>query len=219
MRILVIEDDEVLREGIADGLGLEGFEVDAVATCADARLAAACGDHAAAVLDIGLPDGSGLTLLTEWRRAGNALPVILLTARDMVSDRIDGLDAGADDHIGKPFELSELAARLRAITRRAAGRATAALTIGRLTIDEARRLVTYGGEDVALSRREFSVLHALARRPGHVLSRSQLEDHIYGWQEEVESNAVEVHIHKLRAKLGRDVIETVRGEGYRIAEV
>lgn len=218
MRILVIEDDEVLRDGIAVGLGLEGFQVDAVANCADARLAVACGDHSAAVLDIGLPDGSGLTMLAEWRRGGNALPVVLLTARDMVSDRIDGLDAGADDYLGKPFDLSELAARLRAITRRAAGRATAAITIGRLTIDEARRWVLLDGENVPVSRREFSILHALAERPGHVLSRPQLEDRIYGWQDEIESNAIEVHIHKLRAKLGRDVIETVRGEGYRIVK-
>jgi two-component system response regulator QseB len=218
MRILVIEDDEVLRDGIAVGLGLEGFEVDAVATCADARLAAACGDHSAAVLDIGLPDGSGLAMLADWRRGGSTLPVVLLTARDMVSDRIDGLDAGADDYLGKPFDLSELAARLRAITRRAAGRATAAITIGRLMIDEARRWVTLDGENVPVSRREFSILHALAERPGHVLSRPQLEDRIYGWQEEIESNAIEVHIHKLRVKLGRDVIETVRGEGYRIVK-
>lgn len=218
MRILVIEDDEVLRDGIAVGLGLEGFEVDAVATCADARLAAACGDHSAAVVDIGLPDGSGLTMLADWRRGGSTLPVILLTARDMISDKIDGLEAGADDYLGKPFDLGELAARLRAITRRAAGRATASIIIGRLAIDEARRRVTLDGEDVPVSRREFSVIHALAERPGHVLSRSQLEDHIYGWQEEIESNTIEVHIHKLRAKLGRDVIETVRGQGYRIVK-
>lgn len=218
MRILVIEDDEVLRDGIAVGLGLEGFEVDAVATCADARLAAACGDHSAAVVDIGLPDGSGLTMLADWRRGGSTLPVILLTARDMISDKIDGLEAGADDYLAKPFDLGELAARLRAITRRAAGRATSSITIGRLTIDEARRKVTLDGEDVPVSRREFSVIHALAERPGHVLSRSQLEDQIYGWQEDIESNAIEVHIHKLRAKLGRDVIETVRGQGYRIVK-
>ncbi|MBV2149065.1 winged helix-turn-helix domain-containing protein [Sphingobium sp. AS12] len=214
MRILLVEDDDILRDGIVVGLGLEGFEVDAVACLADAR--AAIGDHAGVVLDIGLPDGSGLDLLAEWRRAGVETPMLLLTARDMVTDRVDGLDRGADDYLGKPFDLTELSARLRAIMRRASGRASGDLELGALTISEARRSVALDGEEIAVSRREFAILHALAERPGHVLSRSQLEDRIYGWQEEIESNAVEVHIHKLRAKLGRSRIETVRGEGYRI---
>ncbi|MEO7467923.1 MAG: winged helix-turn-helix domain-containing protein [Sphingobium limneticum] len=214
MRILLVEDDDILRDGIVVGLGLEGFEVDAVACLADAR--AAIGDHAGVVLDIGLPDGSGLDLLAEWRRAGVETPVLLLTARDMVADRVEGLDRGADDYLGKPFDLTELSARLRAIMRRASGRASGVLELGALIISEARRSVALDGEEIAVSRREFAILHALAERPGHVLSRSQLEDRIYGWQEEIESNAVEVHIHKLRAKLGRSRIETVRGEGYRI---
>lgn len=216
MRILLVEDDEVLRDGIVAGLGLDGFEVDAVATLAQAR-AVAAGDHAGIVLDIGLPDGSGLDLLVEWRRAGSTIPVLLLTARNLISDRVEGLDRGADDYLGKPFDLGELAARLRAILRRASGRASGDLTLGALTISEARRSVALNGAEIAVSRREFAILHALAEQPGHVLSRSQLEDRIYGWQEEVESNAVEVHIHKLRSKLGRERIETVRGEGYRIA--
>lgn len=214
MRILLVEDDDILRDGIVVGLGLEGFEIDAVACLADAR--AAIGDHAGVVLDIGLPDGSGLDLLAEWRRAGVEIPVLLLTARDMVADRVEGLDRGADDYLGKPFDLTELSARLRAIMRRASGRASGDLELGALIISEARRSVALDGEEIAVSRREFAILHALAERPGHVLSRSQLEDRIYGWQEEIESNAVEVHIHKLRAKLGRSRIETVRGEGYRI---
>ena len=214
MRILLVEDDDILRDGIVVGLGLEGFEVDAVACLADAR--AAIGDHAGVVLDIGLPDGSGLDLLAEWRRAGVETPVLLLTARDMVADRVEGLDRGADDYLGKPFDLTELSARLRAIMRRASGRASGDLELGALIISEARRSVALDGKEIAVSRREFAILHALAERPGHVLSRSQLEDRIYGWQEEIESNAVEVHIHKLRAKLGRTRIETVRGEGYRI---
>lgn len=214
MRILLVEDDDILRDGIVVGLGLEGFEVDAVACLADGR--AAIGDHAGVVLDIGLPDGSGLDLLAEWRRAGVETPVLLLTARDMVADRVEGLDRGADDYLGKPFDLTELSARLRAIMRRASGRASGDLELGALIISEARRSVALDGEEIAVSRREFAILHALAERPGHVLSRSQLEDRIYGWQEEIESNAVEVHIHKLRAKLGRTRIETVRGEGYRI---
>lgn len=214
MRILLVEDDDILRDGIVVGLGLEGFEVDAVACLADGR--AAIGDHAGVVLDIGLPDGSGLDLLAEWRRAGVETPVLLLTARDMVADRVEGLDRGADDYLGKPFDLTELSARLRAIMRRASGRSSGDLELGALIISEARRSVALDGEEIAVSRREFAILHALAERPGHVLSRSQLEDRIYGWQEEIESNAVEVHIHKLRAKLGRTRIETVRGEGYRI---
>ncbi|MBC7159752.1 MAG: winged helix-turn-helix domain-containing protein [Porphyrobacter sp.] len=216
MRILLVEDDEVLRDGIVAGLGLDGFDVDPVATLAEAR-AVATGDHAGIVLDIGLPDGSGLDLLAEWRRAGSTTPVLLLTARNLISDRVDGLDRGADDYLGKPFDLSELAARLRAILRRASGRASGDLTLGALTISEARRSVALNGAEIAVSRREFAILHALAEQPGRVLSRSQLEDRIYGWQEEIESNAVEVHIHKLRAKLGRERIETVRGEGYRMA--
>ena len=168
------------------------------------------------MLDIGLPEGSGLDLLAEWRRAAVETPVLLLTARNMVTDRVDGLDRGADDYLGKPFDLTELSARLRAIMRRASGRSSGDLELGALTISEARRSVALDGEEITVSRREFAILHALAERPGHVLSRSQLEDRIYGWQEEIESNAVEVHIHKLRAKLGRSSIETVRGEGYRI---
>lgn len=217
MRILVVEDDDVLRDGLVAGLGLEGFEIDAVATCEDARAGAAGGDHAGIVLDIGLPDGSGLDLLGEWRRGGVTTPVLLLTARNLVTDRIGGLDVGADDYLGKPFDLSELAARLRAILRRSSGRSSGEIQIGALTISEACRSVALDGRPVALSRREFAILHALAEHPGHVLSRSRLEDRIYRWQDEVESNAVEVHIHKLRVKLGRDRIETVRGEGYRIA--
>jgi len=217
MRILLVEDDEVLRDGIVAGLGLDGYEVDAVTTLAEAREGAASGDHAGIVLDIGLPDGSGLDLLAEWRRSGMKLPVLLLTARNLVSDRIEGLDSGADDYLGKPFDLSELSARLRAILRRAAGRASSDIEIGELVVSEARRAVLLSGKEIAVSRREFAILRALTERPGHVLSRSQLEDRIYGWQEEVESNAVEVHIHKLRGKIGRERIETVRGEGYRIA--
>lgn len=215
MRILLIEDDDVLSDGIVAGLSLEGFEVDAVGTLADAR-AVTTGDYAGVILDIGLPDGSGLDLLAEWRRGGVQAPILLLTARNLVSDRVQGLDRGADDYLGKPFDLAELSARLRAILRRSSGRARDELELGPLTISEARRTVTMNGANVPLSRREFAILHALAERPGHVLSRGQLEDRIYGWDEEVESNAIEVHIHKLRAKLGRETIETVRGQGYRM---
>ncbi len=215
MRVLVVEDDEVLRDGLKSGLQLEGMTVDAVESCEDARAALSSG-HEAVVLDIALPDGSGLDLLREWRRQGIRLPILLLTARNFVEDRVEGLDRGADDYLGKPFDLSELAARLRALQRRAAGRAVSSLRIGPLEVDPAHRRVTVDGVEVSLSRREFAVLEVLAENPGHVMPRSRIEDRIYGWQEEVGSNAVEVHIHNLRAKLGQGVVETVRGVGYRI---
>jgi two-component system, OmpR family, response regulator QseB len=218
MRVLVVEDDEVLRDGLLAGLALEGLTPDAVETCEDARAAVATSQHDAIVLDIGLPDGSGLDLLREWRRQGITTPALLLTARNLVEDRIEGLDRGADDYLGKPFDLGELAARLRALARRAAGRAEAVVRVGALTIDPAAHRVTLGAEEVPLSRREFAVLEVLAELPGQVVSRSRIEDRIYGWQEEVGSNAVEVHIHNLRNKLGSDIIETVRGVGYRIGQ-
>lgn len=217
MRVLVVEDDEILRDGLAAGLRLEGMTVDAVEDCEDARATLPSGDYEAVVLDIALPDGSGLDLLHEWRRQGISVPILLLTARNFVEDRVEGLDRGADDYLGKPFDLTELAARLRALQRRASGRAVASIHIGALEIDPALRRVTIEGREISLSRREFAVLEALAEKPGHVISRSQIEDRIYGWQEEVGSNAVEVHIHNLRAKLGPGIVETVRGVGYRIA--
>ena len=216
MRILVVEDDEVLQEGLKIGLELEGFTADVVGRCDEADACVRDRDHDAVVLDIGLPDGSGVDLLHRWRRDGLEVSVLLLTARSMVEDRVEGLDAGADDYLGKPFELSELAARIRAISRRRSGRAESTISIGSLVIDPGRRCVLLEGDVVPLSRREFAVIHALAEHPGHVLSRGRLEERIYGWQEEVESNAIEVHIHNLRGKLGREIIETVRGEGYRI---
>lgn len=216
MRILVVEDDEVLREGLDAGLTLEGHTVDLVETCADAREAAANFSYNAFVVDIGLPDGSGLDLVREWRRSGDTTPILLLTARTMAEDRIEGLDQGADDYLGKPFDLGELAARLRALVRRANGRTEPSVTIGPLAITLATRQVTLEGDEIELSRREFAVLEVLVRQPGHVISRAQIEEAIYGWQEEVGSNAVEVHIHNLRGKLGSKFVETVRGVGYRI---
>lgn len=218
MRILVVEDDPVLMNGLQVGLALGGFTVDVVGTCADADTALRSGAFDALVLDLMLPDGSGLDVLAKLRRRGAALPVLLLTARDAVSDRICGLDAGADDYLGKPFDLDEVAARLRALMRRSAGRSAAVLTWRNMTLEPATMKVTSNGDPVRLSRREFTILHALMDRPGQVLSKSQLEEKLYGWQEDVESNTVEVHIHHLRAKLGVSTIETVRGIGYRLAE-
>jgi two-component system response regulator QseB len=212
----VVEDDAVLLDGLREGLKLIGFAVDGVATVSDATEALANDTFDAVVLDRMLPDGSGLDVLKTIRRAGNTTPVLLLTAKDEVGDRIDGLDAGADDYLGKPFDLDELAARLRAITRRSGGRASSELTVRGLRLDPASMLVQCGGAEVSLSRREFSILHALMESPQVIHSKQALEQRLYGWQEDVESNTIEVHIHKLRAKLGSAAIETVRGVGYRL---
>ena len=216
MRILVVEDDAMLRDGLKVGLGLHGFTVDAVASCGDARAALATAEFDAIVLDLMLPDGSGLDILRELRRRQDATPVLLLTAKDTVADRIGGLDTGADDYLGKPFDLDEVAARMRAISRRAAGRASPVLAWNGIELDPGRRTVEVDGKPVGLSRREFSILEALMRHPGTVLSKDQLADRLYGWEEDVESNTVEVHVHHLRVKIGRDAVETVRGLGYRL---
>lgn len=218
MRILIVEDDEVLIDGLKVGLGLAGFTVDAVETCADAAAALHASTFDAVVLDLMLPDGSGLNVLAEMRQRDDATPVLLLTARDSVADRVSGLDAGADDYLGKPFDLDEVAARLRALTRRSTGNASAILRWKSFQLDPASMSVSDAGRPLRLSRREFSILRALMDRPGQILSKTQLEERLYGWQEDVESNTIEVHIHNLRGKLGPGRIETVRGVGYRLAE-
>lgn len=219
MRILLVEDDEMLLDGLKAGLGLHGFQVEAVALLGDAESALRAGRFDAVVLDIMLPDGSGLDLLRKLRAKADRTPVLLLTARDTVVERINGLDLGADDHLGKPFDLDELAARLRAVIRRGQGRSAPQLAWGVLVLDPAKREVTLAEAPVSLSRREFAVLEALMERPGIILSREDLQERLYGWLDEVESNAVEVHVHKLRAKLGRDAIRTIRGVGYRMGEM
>ncbi|TPE51749.1 response regulator [Amaricoccus solimangrovi] len=217
MRILIVEDDELLQDGLAVGLRLAGFVPEVVGTLADAGQALSSGAFDAVVLDVMLPDGSGLDFLRGLRTRGARTPVLVLTALDGLGDRIAGLDTGADDYLGKPFELDELAARLRAILRRGDGRARAELVWNGLALDPARMVGSRGGAEVAFSRKEFVILHALMQHPTAILSRAALEERVYGWQEEVESNAVEVHVHKLRAKLGAGFIETVRGAGYRLA--
>ena len=216
MRILVIEDDPVIANGVKVGLGLSGTAVEVVTTCADAREAIAATSFDAIVLDVMLPDGSGLDWLAELRRTEDKTPVIVLTALDEVGDRIGGLDKGADDYLGKPFDLNELAARIRAIARRAEGRATAQLVCGDIVLDPATLTANAKGNDVSLSPREVAILSTLMKRGGEVRSKYELEAAIYGWQEGVESNAVEVHIHNLRIKIGKDAIQTVRGLGYRM---
>ncbi|PWL19172.1 DNA-binding response regulator [Falsochrobactrum shanghaiense] len=217
MRILVIEDDPILLDGLSVGLGLAGFTVDTVPSCSDAEAAIAAQTYNAVVLDLMLPDGSGLDVLKSMRQARDETPVLLLTARDQVSERIAGLDAGADDYVGKPFDLHELAARVRAIARRGTGRASATLNWRGVELDPAEMSARLHGETLRLTRREFSILRALMERPTATISKSTLEETLYGWQEEVESNAVEVHVHHLRSKLGAGFIETVRGVGYRLA--
>ena len=217
MRLLIVEDDEMLRDGLVVGLRLAGFTADAVANCADANQALDIGGFDGMVLDLMLPDGSGLDVLARLRARGSTLPVLLLTALDRSPDRVTGLDAGADDYLGKPFDLPELAARLRAILRRGEGRAAARMDWNGLSLDPARMEGRIAGRAVRFSRREFTILHALMERPGTILGKSALEERLYGWQEDVESNTVEVHIHNLRFKLGAAFIETVRGVGYRLA--
>lgn len=216
MRILVVEDDAVLSDGLKVGLAFNGWTIDLVGSCEEARAALASTRFDAVVLDVMLPDGSGLGLLAEMRRQRDSMPVLLLTALDETADKVRGLDTGADDYLGKPFDLNELSARLRALGRRRTGRSDPILKTAGISIDPATQEVAIDGRPLSLSRRELAVLTALMERPGIIRSRVEIEDRLYGWQEEVESNAVEVHIHNLRSKIGRDAIETVRGLGYRM---
>jgi two-component system, OmpR family, response regulator QseB len=218
MRVLLVEDDAMIGEAVRTGLRQDGFTVDWVreAEAGDAAIKAEA--YTLVLLDLGLPRKSGLDWLRELRRRGIRLPVLILTARDAVADRVAGLDSGADDYLVKPFDLDELAARLRALLRRDAGRAEPLLKHGELTLDPATHEANYRGESINLSAREFALLAALLERPGAILSRAQLEQRLYGWGEEVESNAVEVHIHHLRRKLGADFIRNVRGLGYTVSK-
>ncbi len=217
MRILLVEDDSMVGESLRQGLRQDGFAVDWVRDGEDAELALAGEPYELLLLDLGLPGQSGLELLAALRKRGSDLPVVIITARDALPDRIAGLDTGADDYLVKPFDLEELEARIRAVLRRQAGRAQPLLQQGDLTLNPATHQVLKGETSVRLSSREFRLLQALLERPGAVLSRTQLEERLYGWQEEVESNAVEVHIHHLRKKLGAGVILNVRGVGYTVA--
>ncbi|HKB54772.1 MAG TPA: winged helix-turn-helix domain-containing protein [Ramlibacter sp.] len=216
MRILLVEDDALLGDGLRAGLRQLGFQVDWVRTGDAAERELRGEPYAAAVLDLGLPLKDGMDVLTSVRRAGIKLPVLVLTARDAVPDRIRGLDAGADDYVVKPVDLDELAARLRALVRRSHGQPHERLRAHGIEIDPAGRTVVRGAETLTLPAREFDLLHALMLNAGRVLSREQLEQHLYSWGQEVESNAIEVHVHHLRRKLGAALIQTVRGVGYLI---
>ena len=218
MRLLLAEDDRMIGESVQRGLKQDGFAVDWGADGRAAELALAEKVHDLLVLDLGLPRKEGLDVLRSMRQRGDLRPVLIVTARDAVTDRVAGLDAGADDYVVKPFELTELAARIRALLRRSAGRAEPVVAYGDIELFPVTREVRLRGDAVALSPREFAVLEALLARPGAILSRAQLEEKLYGWNEEVESNAVEVHIHALRRKLGAEAIRNVRGVGWMIAK-
>lgn len=214
MRILLAEDDSLLGDGLRAGLRQLGFQVDWVRDGVAAERELRAEPYAAAVLDLGLPLLDGMDVLAAVRKAGIAVPVLVLTARDAVPDRVRGLNAGADDYVVKPVDLHELAARLRALVRRAHGQPREALTAQDVVLDPAARSVHQDGNPVTLSSREFDLLHALMLNAGRVLSREQLEQQLYSWGQEVESNAIEVHVHHLRRKLGNALIQTVRGVGY-----
>lgn len=218
MRLLLVEDDPMIGASVQSGLRLEGYTVDWVRDGAAADLAVANGVYELILLDLGLPRKSGLDLLAGLRKKGHAMPVLVITARDSVADRVKGLDAGADDYLVKPFDLDELSARIRALLRRQAGRASPVIEHGALSLNPATHEVVLNGAPVNLSAREFALLHALLEQPGVPLSRAQLEERLYGWDEEVESNTVEVYIHALRRKLGAEWIRNVRGVGYLVPE-
>ncbi len=219
MRLLIVEDDRLLGDAIQAGLTQAGFAVDWVCDGLAAENALAgqlASDYAAMVLDLGLPRRDGLTVLKGIRQRGSALPVLILTARDTIEDRILGLDSGADDYLLKPFDMGELLARLRALIRRAEGKATPRLEVSGIVLDPAAHTVSVDGTPIDLTAKEFALLHTLMLNAGRVLSRQQLEQHLYSWNDETGSNTIEVYVHHLRRKLGRDLIRNMRGIGYLI---
>lgn len=214
MRILLAEDDPLLGDGLLKGLAHEGYVVDWVKDGLAASHALKVEKFDLVVLDLGLPKRPGLEVLREFRAAGSTVPVLILTARETIEDRVKGLDSGADDYLTKPFDLDELSARLRALQRRFSVRATLAIFYGSIELDPAAHSVKQNGEVISLPRREFTLLQKLLENPGRVLSRDLLTQTLYGWGEEVDSNALEVHIHNLRKKFSGDFIKTIRGIGY-----
>src|SRR5512134_1757776 len=217
MRVLLVEDDEMIGQSLKQALGGNGFSVDWVKEGLLAQSAMADGGYACVLLDLGLPKRDGIEVLRKARSVGDHTPVLVLTARDGLDDRITGLDVGADDYLVKPYEMRELLARMRAVIRRRDGSAHSMIGNAAVQLDLTTREVLVQGERSQLSAREFALLHALLERPGAILSREQLENRIYGWGEEVSSNAVDVLIHGMRRKLGPDTIRNVRGLGWRVA--
>ena len=216
MRILLIEDDRMIGSGLSEALSREGMVIDWVRNGTDGAEALATGGHALVLLDLGLPGQSGLEVLKAARRAGNLVPILVVTARDGVDDRVAGLDVGADDYIVKPFEIRELIARMRAVLRRHGGSAQSVLQAREIVLDIASHEVTFHATTQVLPAREFALMYALVERPGTILSRGQIEERIYGWGEEVESNAVDVLIHSIRKKFDKDIIVNLRGAGWMV---
>ena len=217
MRVLLIEDDPILGAAVRDQIAADGHTVDWATRLEEARDCMGTVSYGLVLLDLMLPDGSGLAFLKQRRAARDATPVIILAARDQISDRIAGLNAGADDYLVKPFDLAELSARTGAVARRYAGNPNPLVEVGDLEIDLAARTVRRGGVPVALTAREWVLFEAFAQRPGALLSKSQIEERLYSFDAEVESNTIEVYVGRIRRKLGHDIIETVRGMGYRLA--
>jgi len=217
MRVLVVEDDPMIGDSMQRGLKKNGFAVDWVRDGRAAELALGNGVYDMMVLDLGLPRKGGLELLGQMRERGNDLPVLIVTARDSVDDKVAGLNSGADDYLVKPFDFNELNARVNAIMRRRSGRGNPVIIYGALTLDPIAHQLTLHGDSVNLSAKEFALLRVLMAKPGSLLSRAELEEALYGWEEEIGSNAVEVHIHNLRNKLGTHTILNVRGAGYRVS--
>lgn len=218
MRILLIEDDPMIGESLEEGLRQESYVIDWVRDASSSELALKRDVYDLILLDLGLPGGSGLDVLTRYRSRDGAAPVLILSARDGKGERVAGLDAGADDYLVKPFDLDELYARIRALLRRRAGRTSPKVAYRGIVLDPARHSASFQGQDLQLTRRQFVVLYALMDPPGDVVTREQLEDKLYGWKDGVESNTVDVFIHHLRKKLGSSLIKNVRGVGYRLAD-
>ena len=216
MRILLIEDDTILGAAVRDHVAAAGHPVDWVGRLDEAALHLDAAPYDLVLLDLMLPDGRGIPFLRELRRKGSVVPVIILTAMDRIADRIEGLNAGADDYLTKPFDLAELSARLAAVARRYAGNPNPLIELGDLSVDLAARTVTRGGKAVDLTAREWALFEALLRHPGQILSKVQLEDRLYDFDSEIGSNTIEVHVSRLRKKLGPGAVETLRGLGYRL---
>jgi two-component system response regulator QseB len=216
VRILLVEDDDMLGEAVREGLRQDGSVVDWVQDGGAALAALSTSTFSAVVLDLGLPRSDGLSVLRWLRQNGHSTPVVIATARDRVSDRIAGLDAGADDYLIKPFDIDELSARLRAVTRRAAGCAESIFIVGEVVLDLLHRVVTYHGQPAELTAREYAVVELLMRKSGCLVTRAEIEEELYGFEDDIASNAIEVHIHNLRRKLGPHFITNVKGRGYRV---
>jgi len=214
MKILVVEDDTLLRQGLQQALSQEQYSCDVAVNCAEAESLIKVSEYGLIILDLGLPDGDGMSLLKRWRQRGMVQPVLILTARDALDERVAGLDRGADDYMVKPFALAELLARVRALLRRDQKLASNQIISGDLMLDLQQKTVTLAGTPVVLTRREFALLRRLVMQAGKLVSRERLQEDIYDWQDDIGSNALEVHIHHLRRKLGTTRIRTVRGEGY-----